>query len=230
MELSDLPIWLQGAIQNIKDAAGVKVLDGRTVTLLRQQVLAFCKGVSLGHDDYLPMPAHDAMMDAIAYNDDLAARDLTRQSVESLVEKGKWRQAPSRKPSREAKSKKMQDSEETPEQARARRAREDGARTAHQQREDHERWQRDAPNIPFSEWSRLRHQRLDLWMQYCADHPQVPRLPIPPLLEDGTLDVGWTTKGGLRPAPACGALQQSVASLPAMESTLEVQAQHFALP
>lgn len=229
--MNKLPAWMAEAVYAIKGSAGLgdsSELPAAQVQVLRQQVIEMNGGAIPADEEGLPKRIYDAMLDCLNYNDDLAYRGLTRQSVWSLVSQGKWRMAPARKPLREPKSKRMAETQES-EAQESEWARQQDLNRAHSLRAmDEERWRRDAPEVPFHEWKRRHDLRLSLWMEHCRQDPKIPRLPIPPLLPDDTLDLKWTTRA--RPTPAIPGMDRIPLPLPAQEPQWELRESLLAIP
>jgi hypothetical protein len=87
-----LPEWLQTAIELLKRAAGVDAITGRYVETFRRQLAAF------GQSDLmvdLDNRCREQLQASIAFNESLAKRGKHRQSLRTLIEEGRWRDAPS---------------------------------------------------------------------------------------------------------------------------------------
>jgi len=89
------PEWLQNALELLKRAAGVEAITGRYVDTFRKQLVAFGQSDLMLELD----PKCKAQLEAcIAFNDSLAKRKRMRQSLRTLIEDGRWREAPSLTP------------------------------------------------------------------------------------------------------------------------------------
>lgn len=199
---TSIPLWLQSAVVAVKWACSVQFVMGDVVKVMENQVRAWAQR-ELRDDEDLPDDIHEQLKNAALYNDGLEARGLQRQTIRTFVILGKWREAPIPRKRTAAVATREEVDVLTAEE----RQRRDAAWHNHLL----EVHQREAPNLPFAEWKRQHDLRIELWARFCQEHPQVPRLPIPPLVGE-ELDLGsLATKEPSDPTQV-GQLFQSIAS------------------